>query len=105
MCRDKAHRAGNGPALVKRCNAVLVHPGDGRPVSEIIAAHSARADLVIMGLRAPEPGAGESYVSGVNRFVEPLPTVLLVRASDIFEGAEMILDEEALPDAKNGDSP
>ncbi len=28
MCRDKAQRAGNGPSLGKRCNAVLVHPGD-----------------------------------------------------------------------------
>ncbi len=28
MCRDKAHRAGNGLVLVKRCNDVLVHQGD-----------------------------------------------------------------------------
>jgi hypothetical protein len=27
MCQDKAQCAGNGLALVKRCNAGLVHPG------------------------------------------------------------------------------
>jgi len=30
MCQDKAQRAGNGPSLGKRCNAVLVHPGSLR---------------------------------------------------------------------------
>lgn len=78
---------------------VLVDPGDGRPFSEIIAAHSARSDLVILGLQAPVPGKGEAFVSRVNGLVEHLPTVLLVRAADVFEGVAMMFDEEALPSA------
>jgi hypothetical protein len=27
MRQDKAQRAGNGPARVKRCNAGMAHPG------------------------------------------------------------------------------
>jgi len=72
---------------------VIVKPVDDRSIAEIIAQNSARADLVIMGLRPPEPDDGEAFVSRVNALIERLPTVLLIRASAEFEGARMMFEE------------
>ena len=65
-----------------------------RTVSSIIAEHSADADVVLMGLRANEPGEEAEYVERVRRLMEGLPTVILVRNASSFRG-RLLGDEDA----------
>jgi hypothetical protein len=76
---------------------VIVNPHDGRSIADIIAQNSVRSDLVIMGLRPPEPDQGEEWVGRVNSLIERLPTVLLVRASAQFAGAQMMFEDDQNP--------
>jgi len=88
---------------IKAQPEVIVNPQDGRTIADIIAQNSVRSDLVIMGLRPPEPDQGEVFVQRVNALIERLPTVLLVRASEQFAGAQMIFEDDqnpALPGSK-----
>jgi len=78
---------------IKAKAEVIVNPQDGRSIADIIAQNSVRSDLVIMGLRPPEPDQGEEFVQRVNALIERLPTVLLVRASEQFAGAQMIFED------------
>ena len=73
---------------------MIVNPQDGRSVADIIAQNSVRSDLVIMGLRPPEPDRGEAFVERVKALTERLPAVLLVRASEAFEGARMMFEDD-----------
>ncbi len=84
-------------ARLKAVPEVIVNPQDGRSIAEIIGQHSARADLVLMGMRPPEPDKGEEFVSRVNALIDRLPTVLLIRASEEFEGARMMFEEDKNP--------
>ena len=84
-------------ARIKASPEVIVNPNDGRSIAEVIAQNSARADLVIMGLRPPDPDEGVVFVQRVNALIEQLPTVLLVRASDEFAGAQMIFEDDKNP--------
>ncbi len=83
---------------------VIVNPQDGRSIADIITQNSVRADLVIMGLRPPESDRGEEFVSRVNSLIARLPTVLLVRASEEFEGARMMFDDDHNPTLPQGES-
>ncbi|MFH2006718.1 MAG: Na-K-Cl cotransporter [bacterium] len=76
---------------------VIVNPQDGRSIGDIISQNSVRSDLVIMGLRPPEPDQGDVFVQRVNALIEKLPTVLLVRASEEFAGAQMIFEDDHNP--------
>lgn len=92
-------------ARIKAQPEVIVNPQDGRTIADIIAQNSVRSDLVIMGLRPPEPDQGEVFVQRVNALIERLPTVLLVRASEQFAGAQMIFEDDknpALPSPNKG---
>lgn len=92
---------------IKAQPEVIVNPQDGRAIADIIAQNSVRSDLVIMGLRPPEPDQGEVFVQRVNALIERLPTVLLVRASEQFAGAQMIFEDDKNPamPASRTDSP
>lgn len=108
MIVPDAHRVGRtteriqqiiDDARIRAQPEVIVKPSDGRSIADIIAQNSARADLVIMGLKPPDPEDGEAFVSRVNTLIERLPTVLLIRASQAFEGARMMFEEEDAPSA------
>ena len=72
---------------------VLLKPSD-RTVSSVIKEHSADADVVLMGLRANEPGDEAEYAERLMRLMEGLPTVILVRNAGVFRG-RLLGDEEA----------
>lgn len=78
-----------------RAEPKVIHrnPG-GAPIVDVIAEQSADTDLVIMGLREPTEGETDAYVDHVNAIIEPLKTVLLVRASTQFDGAGVLFDDE-----------
>jgi amino acid transporter len=80
---------------------VIVRNPPNRPVTEIIAERS-NADLVLLGLRPPDPTeSGESFVRRVNAMIDPLPTTVLVKSSADFRGAEMLFDQEWKPPPKS----
>ena len=72
---------------------VLQKPAD-RTVSSIIKEHSAGADVVLMGLRAHEPGEEADYVDRLNRMMDGLPTVILVQNAGAFRG-RLLGDDDA----------
>lgn len=67
---------------------------DAQEVATTISATSKESDLTVLGLRAPDESDGGDWVAHVNRLIDPLRTVLLVRASSRFEGDEVLFDEE-----------
>jgi amino acid transporter len=73
---------------------VLLKPPE-RTVSSIITEHSADADVVLMGLRANEPGEEAEYVERLTRLMSGLPTVILVRNAGIFRG-RLLGDDETV---------
>jgi len=57
------------------------------PIHEVIAQHSAEADLVILGTDIPKEGAERNYMQRMHAFLADLPNALLVRSAaemDIF---------------------
>jgi amino acid transporter len=58
----------------------------GASVQDIIHERSGDADLVLMGLRNPEPGGVEAYASRLTDLVGDLPTVIMVHAAGPFAG-------------------
>jgi solute carrier family 12 (sodium/potassium/chloride transporter), member 2 len=73
----------------------IVHCGkDTEAVSKAIFDAAKDSDLTILGLRAPDESDGGDWVANVNRLIDPLRTVLLVRASSRFEGDEVLFDDE-----------
>ncbi len=57
-----------------------------RSVADIIHEHSADADVVLMGLRANEPGQEAEYAARLNQLMDGLPSVILVRNAGVFRG-------------------
>ncbi len=64
---------------------VMVKP-DQASVNDIILARSSDADLVFLGLAAPEEGAEESYAKRLSELVEGLPSFFLVHNGSLFIG-------------------
>ena len=63
-------------------------------IHDIMIDVSRHADLVIMGMRAPRDDEDGDFIEHVGGFIEPLGTVLLVRASRHFEGTNLLFDTE-----------
>ena len=80
-------------ARLRAAADVLVKPPD-RSVSDVIREHSAEADVVLMGLRANEPGQEAEYAGRLERMMDGLPSVLLVRNAGLFRG-RLLGDREA----------
>lgn len=79
---------------VKADSRILLREDNGTTVTQLIADTSRESDLTILGLRAPEVSGDGGWVAHVNNMVTSLPTVLLVRASSQFEGADVLFDDE-----------
>jgi hypothetical protein len=76
-----------------RAQANILHKPSDRTVSSIIKEHSADADVVLMGLRANEPGEEAEYTQRLERMMNGLPTVILVRNAGVFRG-RLLGDDE-----------
>ncbi|MDY0000033.1 MAG: Na-K-Cl cotransporter [Polyangia bacterium] len=75
---------------------IVPRPGEGSPV-DIIAGRS-RGDLVLLGLRPPDPGEdAASFVNRIAAMVNRLPSCMLIKANSDFEGAEMLFEKEWAP--------
>jgi len=68
---------------------------DGRSITEVIHSSSCDADLVLLGLREPEPGGEADYARRLDELLGNLPTVILVRAAGPFAGLLLGAEEEA----------
>lgn len=62
------------PVIIVRRNAT-------ESVESILAEWSQETDLTILGLLVPEPGQEEAYAARIERMIEGLGTVLLVRSA------------------------
>ena len=70
---------------------VMVKPGDVS-VNELIHAESANADIVFMGLAAPDAGEEMDYARRLTELTEGLPTCFFVHNGSLFVG-ELITTE------------
>jgi amino acid transporter len=77
-----------------RARVDILNKAADRTVSSIIKEHSADADVVLMGLRANDPGDEAEYAQRLERMMEGLPTVILVRNAGVFRG-RLLGDDEA----------
>jgi len=66
---------------------IIVRQRNGQPVEAILAEWSQQTDLAILGLLVPEPGQEEAYAQRMERMIEGLGDVLLIRSA----GAEQDL--------------
>ena len=64
---------------------VIVRRG-GQSIQSVIRERSERADVVLMGLRANQPGEEFEYARRLEELVEGLPTVIFVRCAGEFRG-------------------
>jgi len=58
----------------------------GQSIQSVIRERSERADVVLMGLRANQPGEELEYALRLEELVEGLPTVIFVRCAGEFRG-------------------
>ncbi len=70
---------------IKTNRDVIVKPED-KSVVEIMHQTSSDADLVFIGLMAPERGREAEYAENLSKMVEGLPTTVMVRNSGPFQG-------------------
>ena len=84
-----------------RARVDVLHKPADRSVASIIEEHSADADVVLMGLRANQPGEEPEYVERLTRLMEGLPTVILVRNAGVFRG-RLLGDGDAVMSADDG---
>ncbi|MBN2674839.1 MAG: hypothetical protein JXX29_24370, partial [Deltaproteobacteria bacterium] len=99
---DESHRNTAAASLeriisdsrVKATANIQLRSSKDKSMPQIIGETSGESDLVIMGLRAPDPTEADNWVTHVNHLLQSLRTVLLVRASGRFEGADVLFDEE-----------
>ena len=85
--------------LRARVEVLLKEPE--RSVASIIHAHSSDADVVLMGLRANEPGEEAEYAQRLERLMDGLPSVILVRNSGDFRG-RLLGDHEDVRTVEGG---
>ncbi len=85
---DTVIRAARIPADTE----VLVRRG-GQRVQDLIRERSAKADVVLMGLRASRPGEELETARRLEQLVEGLPTVIFVRSAGEFRG-RLLGDQE-----------
>lgn len=72
-------------------------------VVETIQQHSARADVVLLGLRPVKVGDELEYAARLGEFIEHLPSVLFVRSAGEFRGKLLGPDADAHAlDSENG---
>jgi hypothetical protein len=64
---------------------IIKKPKDAS-IAEVIHEHSARADLVFLGLQDPEPGTEAEYARRMETLVEGLNTTVFVRSAGEFAG-------------------
>ncbi len=72
-------------ARIRAETEVMLRPAEVS-VTSLICTESRGADIVLMGLRAVEPGQEASYSRRLAEFVRDLPTVLFVRSAGEFRG-------------------
>ncbi len=73
---------------------LISRQGDDRSISRIIEEVSAGTDLVIVGMRAPGEDEGSEFVEQADEMIRGLGTVVLVRASVLFDGANVLFDPD-----------
>ena len=75
----------------------LVLQRQGRPIAEIMDSVSGNQDLAILGLKLPAPEeSAELFFERTNKFLEVLPTTILVCSARNFKGEPVLFDEESL---------
>ncbi len=74
-----------GAARIDAAINVILIP-DNTGVQEVIRSRSKNADVVLLGLRATEPGSEGAYAERMATLMEGLPTVLFVRNAGAFRG-------------------
>ncbi|MBN2495947.1 MAG: Na-K-Cl cotransporter [Deltaproteobacteria bacterium] len=79
--RELAHMLED--ARIRAMPCILPPCEDGASIQEVIRRESAAADLVVLGLRFPEPGREREFMGRMTSFMQDLPTTLLVRSVDI----------------------
>lgn len=79
---------------------VLSRP-EGERVQDVIQRESSDADLVLMGLQEPEPGAEAAYGERLTALVGDLPTVILVHAAGPFAG-QLLASTADAPETARG---
>ncbi|RMG85191.1 MAG: hypothetical protein D6708_16075 [Candidatus Dadabacteria bacterium] len=75
---------------------VEVRPA-GTTVAEFIAARSAQADAVFLGLALPKPGDEAAYAERLTTLAAGLRTFFFVRNGSVFVG-DLVLPEPATPE-------
>ena len=57
------------------------------PFAEVLRSHSAKTDVVFLGMQTPEEESAQDVYSGLTMLLEPMPTTILVHSSgeaDVF---------------------
>ena len=93
IARDEEEQTNQLAALADlipetRINAeskVILKPSD-QTIAEVIHDNSRNADVVILGLMEPEPGAESDYADRLTNMVEGLKTTIFVRSAGKFAG-------------------
>lgn len=71
----------------------VVIPRRSRSIADIMRAHSATADLAVIGLGLPQEGEeAQAFFQRTDRLLEPLPTTLLVYSAQHFQGEPVLFD-------------
>jgi hypothetical protein len=64
---------------------ILVHQEADRPVTDLIAAASRDSDLTLLGLNLPDVEHVAAYAEAVEKMIDGVGTVLLVRNAEADE--------------------
>jgi hypothetical protein len=83
-----------GKSRVRARPNVILRKDADQPIVEIIKDFSRRADLTMLGLRPPADDEGAEFVERVSAMIEPLGSVLLVRASTHFDGMHVLFEDD-----------
>ncbi|MCP4745948.1 MAG: amino acid permease [Desulfobacteraceae bacterium] len=91
--RDQAEKYTNEFLKKVRVDAkpvVFVKDRSQNSFTQIVLQHSADTDLILMGLSAPKKDQISDQVKRIQAFLQPMPTTLLVRCSEVEDilGAE-----------------
>jgi len=83
-----------GKSRVRARPNVILRKEAGTPIVDIMAETSARTDLTLLGMRPPADDEGGEFVARVSELIEPLGSVLLVRASTRFDGMHVLFEDD-----------